>query len=240
MRMKLQIFNNNEFGQIRSLVLDDEVWFIGKDITMALGYSNDRKALQDNVDADDRRLIQKSPEVTLEIPNRGITAINESGLYSLILSSKLPSAKKFKKWITSEVLPSIRKTGSYQKPLSTQEMMRIQLGMIDDVSDRVTKLENTMNIDYGQQHSLGELISSRVIELVGGKKSNAYREIGRKVFTEINHDYKDYFNVNARGNTPRLKYEEAVEYVKNWIPSTNTMMLIKDCNAQVSFSEDWM
>ena len=237
--MKLQIFNNNEFGQIRSLVLDDEVWFIGKDITMALGYSNDRKALQDNVDADDRRLIQKSPEVTLEIPNRGITAINESGLYSLILSSKLSSAKKFKKWITSEVLPSIRKKGSYQKPLSTQEMMRIQLGMIDDVSDRVTKLENTMNIDYGQQHSLSELISSRVIELVGGKKSNAYREIGRKVFTEINHDYKNYFNVNARGNTPRLKYEEAVEYVKNWIPSTNTIMLIKDCNAQVTMPEDW-
>ena len=98
--MELQIFNNNEFRQIRSLMLDDEVWIIGKDITLALGYSNDRKALQDNVDLEDRRLIQKSPEVTLEIPNRGITAINESGLYSLILSSKLPSAKKFKKWIT--------------------------------------------------------------------------------------------------------------------------------------------
>lgn len=238
-RMELQIFNNSEFGQIRSLMLDDEVWFIGKDITMALGYSNDRKALQDNVDAEDRRLIQKSLCGTLEIPNRGVTAINESGLYSLVLRSKLPNAKKFKKWVTSEVLPSIRKTGSYQKPLSTQEMMRIQLGMIDDVSDRVTKLENTMNIDYGQQHSLGELISSRVIELVGGKKSNAYKEIGRKVFSEINHDYKDYFNVNARGNTPRLKYEEAVEYVKNWIPSTNTMMMIKDCNAQVSMPEDW-
>lgn len=237
--MELQIFNNSEFGQIRSLVLDDEVWFIGKDITMALGYSNDRKALQDNVDVEDRRLIQKSLCGTLEIPNRGVTAINESGLYSLVLRSKLPNAKKFKKWVTSEVLPSIRKTGSYQKPLSTQEMMRIQLGMIDDVSDRVTNLENTMNIDYGQQHSLGELISSRVIELVGGKKSNAYKEIGRKVFSEINHDYKDYFNVNARGNTPRLKYEEAVEYVKNWIPSTNTMMLIKDCNAQMSMPEDW-
>nr|DAM27668.1 MAG TPA: repressor domain protein [Caudoviricetes sp.] len=237
--MELQIFNNSEFGQIRSLVLDDEVWFIGKDITMALGYSNDRKALQDNVDVEDRRLIQKSLCGTLEIPNRGVTAINESGLYSLVLRSKLPNAKKFKKWVTSEVLPSIRKTGSYQKPLSTQEMMRIQLGMIDDVSDRVTNLENTMNIDYGQQHSLGELISSRVIELVGGKKSNAYKEIGWKVFSEINHDYKDYFNVNARGNTPRLKYEEAVEYVKNWIPSTNTMMLIKDCNAQMPMPEDW-
>lgn len=146
--MELQIFNNSEFGQIRSLVLDDEVWFIGKDITMALGYSNDRKALQDNVDVEDRRLIQKSLCGTLEIPNRGVTAINESGLYSLVLRSKLPNAKKFKKWVTSEVLPSIRKTGSYQKPLSTQEMMRIQLGMIDDVSDRVTNLENTMNIDY--------------------------------------------------------------------------------------------
>ena len=168
--MELQIFNNSEFGQIRSLVLDDEVWFIGKDITMALGYSNDRKALQDNVDVEDRRLIQKSLCGTLEIPNRGVTAINESGLYSLVLRSKLPNAKKFKKWVTSEVLPSIRKTGSYQKPLSTQEMMRIQLGMIDDVSDRVTNLENTMNIDYGQQHSLGELMSSRVIELVGGNK----------------------------------------------------------------------
>ena len=108
--MELQIFNNSEFGQIRSLVLDDEVWFIGKDITMALGYSNDRKALQDNVDVEDRRLIQKSLCGTLEIPNRGVTAINESGLYSLVLRSKLPNAKKFKKWVTSEVLPSIRKT----------------------------------------------------------------------------------------------------------------------------------
>ena len=171
--------------------------------------------------------------------NLNQTFINESNLYKTIFQSRKESAERFTEWVTSEVLPSIRKTGSYQKPLSTQEMMRIQLGMIDDVSDRVTKLENTMNIDYGQQHSLGELISSRVIELVGGKKSNAYREIGRKVFTEINHDYKDYFNVNARGNTPRLKYEEAVEYVKNWIPSTNTMMMIKDCNAQMSMPEDW-
>lgn len=184
-------------------------------------------------------LLEKILHWHLDIPNRGITAINESGLYSLILSSKLPSAKKFKKWITSEVLPSIRKNGSYQRPLSQQEMMRIQLGMIDNVSDRVTKLENTMNIDYGQQRNLDKLISSRVIELLCGKKSNAYKEIGRKVFLEINHDYWDYFNVNARGNTPRLKYEEAVEYVKNWIPSTNTMMMIKDCNAQMSMPEDW-
>lgn len=233
--MELQIFNNSEFGQIRTVIVDSEPMFCLADVCKALEITH--------ITDVKNRLKQDGVGTAEVIDNIGrkqnATFINESNLYKTIFQSRKESAERFTEWVTSEVLPSIRKTGSYQKPLSTQEMMRIQLGMIDDVSDRVTKLENTMNIDYGQQHSLGELISSRVIELVGGKKSNAYREIGRKVFTEINHDYKDYFNVNARGNTPRLKYEEAVEYVKNWIPSTNTMMMIKDCNAQMSMLEDW-
>lgn len=232
----LQIFKNEEFGEIRTITKDGESWFIGKDITEKLGYQNGSRDITRHVDEDDQMVIP----IPGDLQNRNMLVINESGLYSLILSSRLPNAKKFKRWVTSEVLPSIRKSGSYQKPLSQQEMMRIQLGMIDDVSDRVTKLENTMNIDYGQQKTLNEIVASRVIELVGGKKSNAYREMGKKVFAEINHDYKDYFNVNSRANTPRLKYEEAKEYVKKWIPSTNTMMMIKDCNTQVSFSEDWM
>lgn len=233
--MELQIFNNSEFGQIRTVIVDSEPMFCLADVCKALEITH--------ITDVKNRLKQDGVGTAEVIDNIGrkqnATFINESNLYKTIFQSRKESAERFTEWVTSEVLPSIRKTGSYQKPLSTQEMMRIQLGMIDDVSDRVTKLENTMNIDYGQQHSLGELISSRVIELVGGKKSNAYKEIGRKVFSEINHDYKDYFNVNARGNTPRLKYEEAVEYVKNWIPSTNTMMLIKDCNAQVTMPEDW-
>lgn len=232
--MELQIFNNSEFGQIRTVIVDSEPMFCLADVCKALEITH--------ITDVKNRLKQDGVGTAEVIDNIGrkqnATFINESNLYKTIFQSRKESAERFTEWVTSEVLPSIRKTGSYQKPLSTQEMMRIQLGMIDDVSDRVTKLENTMNIDYGQQHSLGELISSRVIELVGGKKSNAYREIGRKVFTEINHDYKDYFNVNARGNTPRLKYEEAVEYVKNWIPSTNTMTMIKDCNAQVTMPED--
>lgn len=233
--MELQIFNNSEFGQIRTVIVDSEPMFCLADVCKALEITH--------ITDVKNRLKQDGVGTAEVIDNIGrkqnATFINESNLYKTIFQSRKESAERFTEWVTSEVLPSIRKTGSYQKPLSTQEMMRIQLGMIDDVSDRVTKLENTMNIDYGQQHSLGELISSRVIELVGGKKSNAYKEIGRKVFSEINHDYKDYFNVNARGNTPRLKYEEAVEYVKNWIPSTNTMMMIKDCNAQMSMPEDW-
>ena len=224
--MELQIFSNSEFGEIRTITKDDEPMFCLADVCKALEMSNPTMVAQ-RLDDDER--------TKLDLGRQGETNfITESGLYAVILRSDKPNAKKFRKWVTSEVLPSIRKTGSYQKQLSPQEMMRIQLGMLDDVSDRVSKLENTMNIDYGQQKVLNDLVSARVIKILGGKNSNAYKEISRKVFAEINHDYKDYFNVNSRANTPRLKNEQAVEYIKNWMPSTNTMMLIKDCNAQIN------
>jgi len=109
----LQVFKNNEFS-IKSVVINEEPWFIGKDIAHILGYANANDALIKHVDQDDKKTIQKSQNAILEnIPNRGLTIINESGLYSLILSSKLESAKRFKRWVTSEVLPQIRKSGAY-------------------------------------------------------------------------------------------------------------------------------
>ncbi|UVM84102.1 MAG: ORF6C domain protein [Bacteriophage sp.] len=119
------------------------------------------------------------------------------------------------------------------KQLSPVEMMRIQLGMIDDHENRINNLENTMTIDYAQQESIRDLVSSVVIAHLGGKESNAYKEIGKKVFAECNRDIKTYFAVNARNNIPKLKFEEAMEYVKNWHPCTNTVMCIRDCNAQM-------
>lgn len=119
------------------------------------------------------------------------------------------------------------------KQLSPVEMMRIQLGMIDDHENRINNLENTMTIDYAQQESIRDLVSSVVIAHLGGKESNAYKEIGKKVFAECNRDIKTYFAVNARNNIPKLRFEEAMEYVKNWHPCTNTVMCIRDCNAQM-------
>ena len=110
---ELKIYKNKEFGQVRTVMIDSEPWFVGKDVAAALGYSDTKSAIQDHVDAEDKRIIQKGQIATLDIPNRGMTIINESGLYSLIFSSKLESAKRFKRWVTSEVLPSIRKTGAY-------------------------------------------------------------------------------------------------------------------------------
>lgn len=228
---ELQIFNSEEFGEIRTVNINDETWFIGKDVAEALGYSNTRKALADHVDDED-----KLDGVTIrDSIGREQTPvfINESGLYALIFGSKLDSAKRFKHWVTSEVLPTIRKTGGYQKPLTQQEMMRIQLGMIDDHERRIENLENNMTIDYGQQMVLQDAVNKTVVECLGGKGSEAYREISKKVFAECNHDLKHRFQVNARNNVPKLRLEEAVEYAKNWRPCTNTQIMIKDCNAQV-------
>lgn len=111
MNNQLQIFNNKEFGQIRTLFIENEGWLVGKDITDILGYSNSSDALKNHVDEDDKKKIAFSDYP--QFGNKGAVLINESGLYSLILRSNLPKAKKFKRWVTSEVLPSIRNYGAY-------------------------------------------------------------------------------------------------------------------------------
>ena len=122
MKNSIQIFKNEMFGEIRTMTNEQgETFFVGKDVATALGYTNTRKALQDHVDAEDR-----DGGVTIRDSigrEQRAVIINESGLYSLILSSQLPSAKAFKRWVTSEVLPAIRKTGRYE--LTTTELKQL-------------------------------------------------------------------------------------------------------------------
>lgn len=116
---EVQLFNF-ESHEVRSLLLNNEPWFVGKDVAEILGYKNTKDALTKHVDDEDKL----GSQIATSGQNRNMTIINESGLYSLVLSSKLPSAKKFKRWVTSEVLPALRKTGQYQvKELSGQELM---------------------------------------------------------------------------------------------------------------------
>lgn len=227
---QLEIFKNREFGEIRTVTIDGEPWFIGKDVAEALGYGKGKSlnnAVATHVDEEDKGVT----EMMTPGGKQNLIIINESGLYSLILSSKLPNAKKFKHWVTSEVLPQIRRTGSYQKRLTPEEMMRIQLGMVDDHENRIEHLENTMTIDYGQQQELKKAVNKRVIEFLGGKKAPAYKELSKKVFAECNHDIQDYFAVNSRNNIPSLRFENALEYVEGWNPSNNTILDVRSCNA---------
>jgi prophage antirepressor-like protein len=230
---ELQIFNSEEFGDIRTVTIDNEPWFVGKDVATALGYKNTADAIGKHIDTDDKLTSQ----IAIAGQRRDVVVINESGLYALIFGSKLDSAKRFKHWVTSEVLPTIRKTGSYQKPMTVAEQIQLLALGNQNHEERIEKLENTMTIDYGQQKYISDLVSKVVIEVLGGKKSNAYDEIGKKVFAECNRDVKTYFDVNARNNIPKLRYQEAVEYIKEWEPCMNTKMLIRDCNAQGRLAE---
>ncbi len=117
----LTVFENPEFGAIRTVELDGEPWLVGKDVATALGYSNTRDALDRHVDPEDKNTVV-NPDGNRGNPN--MTIINESGLYSLVLSSKLPTARKFRRWVTSEVLPSIRKTGGYNLPKDYPSALR--------------------------------------------------------------------------------------------------------------------
>ena len=120
---KLQIFKNEEFGEIRTVTIDNEPWFVGKDVAESLGYSDTNKAVAMHVENEDKKLNDKTSS---SFGQRGATLINESGLYALIFGSKLESAKRFKHWVTSEVLPTIRKTGGYQmQPPQGKELLAL-------------------------------------------------------------------------------------------------------------------
>ena len=228
---QLKIFENEEFGQVRTINIDGEPWFVGKDVAKILGYKDTSDAMRRHVDDEDKltRCFTDSGQ------KRELYIINESGLYSVILSSKLPSAKRFKRWVTSEVLPVIRKTGSYEMDDYSPEMKAILMHdkKLVKIDNRVTDLENHMTIDYGEQVVLGDEVNKAVLDALGGKYSNAYNEIGKKVFAECNRDLKHYFHVNARNNVPKKRYYEALEYIQEWKLCINTQIQIRDCNAQV-------
>lgn len=230
----IQIFNNPEFGSIRTIEQNGEPWFVGKDVAEALGYSNASKALADHVDEQDKL----NNESLVSLGQRGGWLINESGFYSLCFSSKLEGAKKFKRWVTSEVLPSIRKTGNYMMLKLSKEMQALFLLDQRTVQQeqRITALESSMVVDYGQQQALKSAVNRVVMHALGGKDAPAYldKSTRDKVYSECNRDIQNWFRVNSRNNIPRKRFDEAVEYIQRWKPSTNTVMMIQQANEQIS------
>ena len=174
---ELQIFKNEEFGEIRSLEINNKPYFVGKDIAKALGYKNTKDALINHVDEDDKKIIQRSEMATIEnhipkeilpvnfvsaeIPNRGLTIINESGVYALVFGSKLPNAKQFKRWVTSEVLPSIRQTGGYiagEEKMTEDELILKAMNVLNIKVENLKQKNKQLELDNERQNQLiGEL-----------------------------------------------------------------------------------
>lgn len=140
MENNLIAFANPEFGEIRTVVIDGDPWFVGKDIADALGYSNPRKAIGDHVDEEDKGVTECDTLGGVQ----ELTIINESGLYSLIMTSRLQTAKRFKHWVTSEVLPSIRKTGAYFVPSVKNEHNLIMIEHLNDMINNLIEAQSAM------------------------------------------------------------------------------------------------
>ena len=156
---KITVFNNDEFGSIRTVTIESEPWFVGKDVAEVLGYQNGSRDINRHVDDEDKLCTK----IEYAGQKREVTIINESGLYSLILSSKLPNAKKFKRWVTSEVLPSIRKTGSYGKPMSELEILQCSINQLIEQERKLKALE----AQQGEQVKRLDIIDSR-LEVLNG------------------------------------------------------------------------
>lgn len=229
---ELQIFNFKE-NEVRTLMINNEPYFIGKDVATILGYERADNAIRSHVDDEDKLMHQ----ISASDQRRNMTLINESGLYSLILSSKLPQAKEFKRWVTKEVLPSIRKTGGYKVPSSPMEALQLmfdaqkqQEEKIDKVDKRVTNLENTTTIVSSQQLTLTKIAKATAIKVLGGKDSSAYHELSHEVFRKMWRDYKDYFKLASYKDTLKTDYQKAIKYLEQWRPDTNLAYEIQSYN----------
>lgn len=243
---KIQIFKNEEFGDIRTVTIDGEPWFVGKDVAEVLGYSNSRDALAKRVDEEDKLdgvaicdSIGREQKPVL---------INESGLYGLILSSKLPNAKKFKHWVTSEVLPSIRKTGQYQMPKFSKEIQALLI--LDErtvkMEKRIDKLEFEIPLYGSEADELSNHVKRKGVQILGGKKTEAYKDtnIRSKVYRDIYDQVKREFGLYSDDGKPKsykaLKRKhiyEAHECIDCYEAPMYIKELINGANAQMSLAE---
>lgn len=190
----LQIFNNDEFGEIRTVVIDNEPWFVAKDITERLGYQNGRDALYKHVDEEDKGVAKCDTLGGVQ----DLSVINESGLYSLILSSKLPEAKRFKHWVTSEVLPEIRKTGGYIAPRSFAEALQLAA----DQARKMEELEKERQVLLPKAEFFDAVTDSKTAISIGETAKVLDAGIGQnKLFAFLRDN-----NILKNDNTPYQRY----------------------------------
>lgn len=180
---ELQIFNSEEFGDIRTVTIENEPWFVGKDVAEALGYSNASKAVSTHVGEEDRILkVLEADSQNGNVVKTQTALINESGLYALIFGSKLESAKRFKHWVTSEVLPAIRKTGSYQKPMTTDQKIQLLAQGNVELTEKIDKVDKDLQEFKADMPLLAlecqritRAKNQKVVPLMGGKNAPAYK-----------------------------------------------------------------
>ena len=235
----LQIFNNEEFGEVRTVVLNSEPMFCLTDVCKALDIKNATDVAK-RLDDDER--------TRLNLGRQGETNfVTESGLYAVILRSDKPNAKKFRKWITGEVLPSIRKTGSYGKPMTTAEKIQLLAqgneelsGRVEKVEDKIDSLENDMPLYGCEIDEIQKHVKRSGVDILGGKKSEAYhdRSIRSLVYSDIYCQLKrEYGCVSSYKSIKRKYIADVHEFIDCYVAPVFLREQIADANAQMSFAQ---
>lgn len=227
---ELQIFNF-ENNQVRTKIINNEPWFVAADVCQILELTNVTTALS-RLDEDERSKYNLGRQGEANV-------INEFGLYNLVLSSRKSEAKSFKRWITHEVVPAIRKTGSYQTPMSQEDIMIATLETqkeikkrLNNVTNDVESLKKEIDLSRLQKAKLSQLVKKNVMAAIGGKKSNAY-QLYRVAVSEHWREIKNYFEVASYEEIPKLRFDEAMEIADMWNPSMELAVEIKRLNNQI-------
>lgn len=222
-----------ESNPVRTILINDEPYCIGKDIAKILGYSNPRDALRRHVDSEDKEVVKLDTLGGMQ----NQLVINESGMYSLILKSQLKEAKRFKRWVTSEVLPTVRKTGSFSIknldiPDQIEDIMIYQLQELKIVKKDIATLKTETTLTSSQKRQINGKVNSIVIHALGGQKTPAYRDksIRHKCFSNCYKQLKDYFDVSSYMDIPKIRFEEALEIIPGWTPPLELQARINSAN----------
>lgn len=248
----LQMFSNKEFGNIRAVIINDFPWFVGKDVCESFGDTNYRRSLS-NVDDVDKSIAL----IETLGGKQNMTIINESGLYSLLfqmqpqkargvsqndslINERVEKLHRFKHWVTGEVLPSIRKTGGYNKPLTTQEQIQLLAQGNTELSERVDRLENDMPLYGCEIDEVQKLVKRKAVSVLGGKDSEAYadRSIRSQTFKDIYCQLKREFGCVATYKSIKRRYIDNVrEFIDGYSAPTALSEQISGANAQMNIGQ---
>lgn len=238
----LQIFNNEEFGEVRTVVVNNEPMFCLADVCRALELTQPSKVKE--------RLNQKGVNIIPTLTAGGeqkLLYINESNLYKAIFQSRKKSAERFTDWVTGEVLPSIRKTGRYGKPMTTAEKIQLLAqgneelsGRVEKVEDKIDSLENDMPLYGCEIDEIQKHVKRRGVDILGGKKSEAYhdRSIRSLVYSDIYCQLKrEYGCVSSYKSIKRKYIADVHEFIDCYVAPVFLREQIADVNAQMSFAQ---
>lgn len=221
---QLQIFNF-ENQDVRTQLINDEPWFVGKDVAEVLGYERTADAIRVHVDEEDKGVC----EIQTPGGTQWMNVINESGLYGLVFKSKLPTAKKFKRWVTSEVLPTIRKTGGYQVPQDPMSALKLMFEAteqtkeeVQEVKERVGELEENVSLSPGEYGYIGKLISRKVFQIGRDRSYNMNKSQKAELFKALNSEITSITGVRTRTQLKTKHFKQVVDFIDDWEPSKAT------------------